>query len=189
MNDVQMADSRLLTAHDYVVPLDHGQFWLSSCLCPEEDYPLEDLPELAWDELGDLLQQAQETDGIAQIPVEFSFSGTVLVLSPHQNNFKMPLRAEVWDGPPPDDIADWPEAFEVHLDVDPHGVNFTSPAMSTVRLDIPAGGYHALITGRGFVAYGWPGSTTPGDSWRIRLWPSTGPQAPRRLSAWHAPGQ
>ena len=24
------------------------------------------------------------------------------------------------------------------------------------------------------MAQGWPGSTTPGDSWRIRLWPDTG---------------
>jgi hypothetical protein len=184
-----MAGSGLLTAHDYIVRLDYGQFWLSSCLCPEEDYPLDDLPELAMDELSDLLQKAHEGDGIAQLPVEYSFSGTLLVLSPHQANFEMPLRVEVWDGLPPDDMAEWPEAFEAHLDVDPHGLRYDSPTMGTVRLGVPPSAYHMLITGRGFVAHGWPGSATPGDSWRIRLWPSTGPQAPRRLSAWHAPGQ
>lgn len=138
MNDVQIADSRLLTAHDYIVALDDGQFWLSSCLCPEEDYPLDDLPELAWDELGDLLQEATQGDGIAQIPVEFTFSGTLLVLSPHQNNFEMPLRVEVWE-PAPDDIAEWPEAFETHLDVDPHRLKYGSTTMSTARLDVPPG--------------------------------------------------
>ncbi len=190
MHDVQMADPRLLAADDYIVELDHGQFWLYSCLCPEEDYPLDDLPELAWDDLSDLLQRATEGDGIAQVPVEYSFSGTLLVLSPHQNNFEMPLRVEVWNGPPPEDErGDWPEAFEAHLDIDPHGLCYASPTMNATKLDVPPGGYHALITGRGFRAYGWPGSNTPGDSWRIRLWPSTGPQEARRLSAWHAPGK
>lgn len=185
--DVPTADSRLLTSYDHVVALDHGQFWLYSCLCPEEDYPLDDLPELAWDDLPDLGHRANEGDGIAQIPVEYSFSGTLVVLSPHQNNFQMPLRAEIWDGPPPDDLADWPEAFEAHLDVDPHGLYYSSTTMSSTRLGVPPGGYHALITGRGFVAHGWPRSTIPGDTWRIRLWPSAGPQQARRLTAWRPP--
>jgi 8-oxo-dGTP pyrophosphatase MutT (NUDIX family) len=125
---------------------------------------------------------AIDADGIAQVP------GTLVVLSPHQNNFEMPLRVEVWDGPPPDDTAEWPEAFEAHLEIDPHGLSYNSPTMTTVSLGVPPGRYHTLITGRGFVAHGWPGSTTPGDSWRLRLWPSASPQPPRRLSAWHAPG-
>jgi hypothetical protein len=186
-HDVQMAGSRLLTAHDYIVSISGGEFLLCSCLCPEEDYPLDDLPELDWDELPELVQRAAEADGIAQIPVEFSFSGTLAVLSPHQHIFEMPLRAEVWDGPPPDDIAGWPEAFEAHLDVDPHGLIFDS--MSRVRLGVPPGGYHALITRREFAIPGWRGSAIPGDSWRIRLWPSGGPQAPRRLTGRYAPPQ
>jgi hypothetical protein len=129
----------------------------------------------------EMVVRAIESDGIAQVP------GLLLVLSPHQNNFEMSLRVEVWDGPPPDEAAGWPEAFEAHLDVDEGGLIYDSPPggnVHQVALRVPAGGYHALITGRGFVAHGWPGSTTPGDSWRIRLWPSTGPQAPRRVSAW-----
>jgi hypothetical protein len=109
------------------------------------------------------------------------------VLSPHQNNFEMPLRVEVWDSAPPDDVAEWPEAFEAHLDVAEDGLIYDSPPGGNVHqvpLRVPPGGYHSVITGRGFVAHGWPGSSTPGDNWRIRLWPSTGPQAPRRLSAW-----
>ena len=179
-----MAGSRRLAAHDYVVALDYHQFWLYSCLCPEEDYSLPDLPEVRRDELDDLLDRAHKGDGIAQVPVEYTFSGTLLVVCPHQTNFQMPLRIEVWDGPPPDDTADWPEAFEAHLDVDPHGLYYTSPLMSAVRLDVPPGGYHAVITGRGFIARGNTGVPHPPDSWRIRVWPSAGPRAARRLSAW-----
>jgi hypothetical protein len=51
------------------------------------------------------------------------------------------------------------------------------------EIDVPPGLYHALITGRGFVSHGWPGSTEPGDEWRIRLWPSPTPPEPRRLCA------
>ena len=180
-----MAGSRRLAAHDYVVALDYGEFWLYSCLCPEEDYSVADRPELARDELDDLLRRALEGDSIAQTPVEYTFGSTLLVLCPHQTNFQMPLRIEVWDGPPPDDIADWPEAFEAHLDVDPHGLYYSSPLMGAARLDVPPGGYHAVITGRGFVARGNTGVPHPGDSWRIRVWPSAGPPAARRLRAWH----
>lgn len=180
-----VADSELLTSLDYIVPYDHGQFWLCSCLCVEEDYPLDVVALPDYDEMASLDYREIQDEGIWQIPVEYSFSGMLVVLSPHQNNFEMPLRVEVWDGPPPDDITDWPEAFEAHLEVDPHGLYYSSTTGGSARLGVPPGGYHALITGRGFVAHGWPGSTTPGDSWRIRLWPSPGPQAPRRLSAWH----
>ncbi len=174
----------MISAHDYVVPLDNHQFYLSSCLCAEEDYALDNQPELAMYQEPDLIQRAIEGDGIAQIPVEYTFSGTFLVLSPQQTNYEMPLRVEVWDGPPPDDTADWPEAVEAHLEVDPHGLYFSSTTNSAPRLDVPPGGYHALITGRGFVAYGSTGQP-PDDSWRMRLWPSRGPQAARRISAWH----
>jgi hypothetical protein len=88
----------------------------------------------------------------------------------------------------PDDAAEWPEAFEAHLDVDHHGLSYDSPTMGTFSLGVPPGAYHALIAGQGFIAHGWPGSTTPGDRWRIRLWPSSGPEVPRRLRAWPAPG-
>ena len=180
-----MADSRLLTSHDYVVGLDHHQFYLSSCLCAEEDYPLDNDPADTMFAEPDLLHRANEGDGIAQIPVEYTFSGTLLLLQPQQYNSQMPLRVEVWDGPPPDDTADWPEAVEAHLEVDPHGLYYTSTLGRGARLDVPPGGYHALITGRGFIAYGSEGAHAPDVNWRIRLWPSLGPQAARRLSAWH----
>jgi hypothetical protein len=167
-----MAVSRLVSAEDHVVILDYGQFYLLSYVDPDTG---DELPEVS-----EVVDQAIASDGIAQIP------GLLVVLSPHQANFKTPLRIEVWDGPPPGDAAEWPEAFEAHLDVAHDGLSYHSPAISAVRLGVRPGAYHALITGRGFVAHGWPGSTTPGDSWRIRLWPSPGPLAPRRLRAWHS---
>jgi len=50
-----------------------------------------------------------------------------------------------------------------------------------------AGRYAVRITGRGFVNHGWPGSTTPGDHWRLQLWPTPDPIRPRRLRAWTKP--
>lgn len=161
-------------AEDHVVWLDYGQFYLTW----ETDLPFDE------DELpgsGLAVDLAIDADGIAQV------TGMIVVLSPHQNNFAMPLRVEAWDSPPPDDTPQWPEAFEAHLDVPDDGLSYSSPTVDTVSLGVPAGRYHLLVTGRGFVAHGWPGSTKPGDDWRIRLWPSDGPPAPRRLSAWRAP--
>jgi hypothetical protein len=174
-----MAGSGLLSAQDHVVVLDYGQFYLRTYRGPNAD-PDADLPEIV--EIVEIVGQAINAEGIAQSP------DTLVVLSPHQNNFEMPLRVEVWDAPPPDDTAEWPEAFEAHLDVRDGGLAYESPTADFTPLEVPPGAYYALITGRGFVARGWPGSTTPGDSWRIRLWPSAGPQAPRRLSSWPGPG-
>lgn len=176
-----MAGSRLITARDYIAPYDHHDFWLTSCLCPEEDYQLDDLPAVDMHALPELSMRAYRSGGIAQISARDNFSGTILVLSPHQTNFEMPLRVETWDGLPPDDTREWSEAFEAHLDVDPHGLLYSSTP-GTFSLDVPPGGYHTVITGRGFIVRGNTGVPAPGDNWRIRLWPSPGPQAPRRLS-------
>src|SRR5262245_8755189 len=62
-----MADSRLLTSHDYVVPYDHGQFWLCSCLCVEEDYPLDVVPLPDYDEMANLDYREIQDEGIWQI--------------------------------------------------------------------------------------------------------------------------
>lgn len=59
--------------------------------------------------------------------------------------------------------------------------------MSPTAIDIPSGSYHAVITGRGFVGEGWPGATTPGDQWRIQLWPDAGPPSAVRLRPRAAP--
>lgn len=150
-----------------LVALDYGQFYLNTA---DND------PELPVT----LLEQAQDGDGIAQT------DGLVVVESPHQNNFAMPLTVEVWDAQPADDLDQWQEAFEAHLDVTDKLV-YESPTVDVSEIDVPPGSYHALITGRGFVAHGWPGDTEPGDEWRVRLWPSTGPETARRLRAFSEP--
>jgi len=158
----------LVAAHDLVVAMDYGQFLLRGG--PAMHYP---------DDLA-LLAEAQAIgDGVA------ADRRTVLVLSPHQNNFAMATRIEVWDRTPPDDLDSWDEAFEAGLEVDPRGeLRFESPTMSAVACAVPPGRYRILVAARGFVAHGWPGSTTPGDSWRVQLWPADGEVAPRRLRSW-----
>ena len=58
--------------------------------------------------------------------------------------------------------------------------------MDYVSVPMPAGDYVMRVVGRGFVARGWPGSTEPGDTWRIQLWPHVGtdPVPLRRLATW-----
>jgi hypothetical protein len=140
------------------VVLDHGQFYL---LTGDPDFGL--------------IEEALGADGIAQS------DGMLVVLSPHQNNFSMRLRVEVWTGAPPNDLEAWPEASIVHLDVGEAGLIYTTTTWEEIELGVAPGSYRALITGRGFLAHGWPGSTHPGDEWRIQLWNAAGPDDPISL--------
>jgi hypothetical protein len=162
-----MLNVELISSQDLVVALDYGQFTLHTA---EED------PDLGVDLIGVALDV-----GIAQQ------GGLVMVVSPHQNNFEMPLRVEVWSRAPAADLEQWEEAFEVHLDVAAYGLEFNSPTLDFTPLPIPPGSYHALITGRGFIRHGWPGSTPPGDRWRLQVWPSDGPTGPKRLRGYIEP--
>jgi hypothetical protein len=72
---------------------------------------------------------------------------------------------------PPDDLGQWQEAFEASVLVSDYGMYYESPTLDIERIEVPPGQYRLRITGRGFVARGWPGSTKPGDEWRIQLWP------------------
>ncbi|HJU03232.1 MAG TPA: hypothetical protein VJ966_18710 [Actinomycetes bacterium] len=140
-------------------------------------------PDAAPDALDRVVDEAVAGQGIA------STAGNeyVVVLSPHQSNFAMPLRAEVWPGEPPDDLDQWQEAFCTGLAVGADGVVFESPTAETRTIPVPPGRYAVRITGRGFVRRGWPGTTTPGDEWRLQLWLAPGPISPRRLRAWMDP--
>jgi hypothetical protein len=158
-------DAQLLEAHDLIMALDYGQFSIATAYD-------DDVNPVA------VLDRALADDGIAQE------GPLATLLSPHQNNFEMPLRVEVWSAEPPDDATEWPEAFELHLEVGEEGVYVDSPTLGGHRVPVPPGSFRALVTGRGFVARGWPGSTTPGDAWRIRLWPADVAVSPRRLRAW-----
>ena len=154
--------------------LDYGQFYL----------------------VGQPAQQAAETDPVLQL-LDTAIKGTgiaspegnevVVVLSPHQNNFAMGLRVELWAAQPPDDLDDWQEAFISGVVVGEEGIAYQSPTLPSETVPVPPGRYAARITGRGFVSRGWPGSTRPGDVWRVQLWPAPEPIPPRRLRSWSGP--
>ncbi|WP_433715474.1 hypothetical protein ACQP2U_16480 [Nocardia sp. CA-084685] len=131
----------------------------------------------------DLLDQAS-----AQRPC--AGDGTaLLVLSPHQNNFEMSITVQVWDDRPPNDRDDWQQICEGRLGVDSDGtLSISSPPGTWADpCPVPPGDYLIEVSGRGFVSYGWPGTTTPGDIWRIRLWPDDGGDLlPHRQ--WDMPG-
>ncbi|HEU4423210.1 MAG TPA: hypothetical protein VFR67_11810, partial [Pilimelia sp.] len=111
----------------------------------------------------------------------------VLICSPHQNNFEMPFRVEVWDTRPPDDLAGWDKVFESTLIVDQGNLWYQSPTLEGTNFHVPNGRYAVRVCGRGFVNRGWPGSTTPGDAWRTQLWPSADTTGSRRIKAWQPP--
>lgn len=94
----------LVMAWDDVVALDYGQFLLRG------------VDEYDGDREMELLQQALTDDGVA------ADTGRVVVLSPHQNNFEMPLRVEVWSARPDDDAPVWEEVFEGALRVGDGGL-------------------------------------------------------------------
>ena len=163
---------RPVQVFDLTVALEYAIFCLSG----------DPLPDAA-DEVPRVVDEAVAGQGIAS-PAGNEY---VVVRSPHQNNFAMPLRVEVWPGGPPDDLDHWQEAFCTGLVVGAGGLVFESPTAETHVVPVPPGRYAVRITGRGFVRRGWPGSTTPGDEWRLQLWPALDPIRPRRLRAWRDP--
>ncbi|WP_446213599.1 hypothetical protein [Micromonospora sp. IBSANI012] len=164
-----MAGAELVVAHDLELDMWYGQFVIrgGSPADPPDDA---------------LFRRAQQGAGIA------GDGQSVLVLSPHQANVAMPIRVEVTAAAPADDLVDWEEAFEAGLAVDADGLLlFDSPTAARLHCPVPPGRYRIQVAGRGFVSRGWPGSTRPGDRWRVRLWPAAGPVEPRRLKAWPEP--
>jgi hypothetical protein len=160
--------NELIRSYDLTVAMDYGQFTLHG-----GEAALEDADFAA------LLDQAHAGDGVA------SDGSTLLVLSPHQNNFAMPVRIEVHRIQPPDDLELWDEGFEARLEVDADGeLLYASPTCGVARCAVMPGRYGVRVTGRGILARGWPGSTKPGDSWRVQLWPIGTRPAIRRLRSW-----
>jgi hypothetical protein len=111
----------------------------------------------------------------------------LLVLSPHQNNFALELTVEVWDEEPPDDVESWQQVVRSSIQVDDDRLLYESPTMEGVWFDVPTGTYAVLVSGRSFVARGWPGSTTPGDVWRVQLWPGDVDTSVETLVTWTDP--
>lgn len=163
-----METPKPITVQDTTVALDYGQFSLSGATSGDADPLL-------------LLQEALAGPRIA------SDRHTAIVCVPHQNNFEMSLRVEVWAEQPPRDFGQWEEIFECALEVDGGELRYDSPTLEGRRYEVPNGRYGVRICGRGFVNRGWPGSTTPGDVWRVQLWPSGRNLPDRRIRAWQQP--
>jgi hypothetical protein len=131
--------------------MDYGQFSLRSGIEPGNEM--------------DVLDRALEGEGFAQ------GHGLIVVISPHRYNFAMPVLVEVWAEQPSDDVAAWEEVVQAGLEVRDDRVAFHSPTMSEIFSTVPSGRYAVRISGRDFVDRGAPGSSDPGDSWRIQFWP------------------
>ncbi|WP_067479483.1 hypothetical protein [Nocardia amamiensis] len=149
--------------------MDYGQFCIDGGLGDPDSEP--DLLDRA------LAAQPYASDGLAMV-----------VLNPHQNNFRMPVTVQVWGARPPGDRDQWQQVCEARLRVSPEGfLSLSSPTDGAVDCEVPEGDYLIEVSGRGFVNYGWPGSTEPGDVWRIRLWPDDGSE-PLLAMQWNMPG-
>ncbi|MGW4766439.1 hypothetical protein ACWEO2_00170 [Nocardia sp. NPDC004278] len=146
-----------IAEHAVELMMDYGQFYLHGGVGDPDS-------ELA------LLDQAHAAQPCA------GDGAMLVVLSPHQNNFEMSIAVQVWTGRPPHDREQWQQVCEGRLRVDSDGVlSISSPTDGWADpCPVPPGDYLIEVSGRGFVNYGWPGSTTPGDVWRIRLWPDDG---------------
>jgi hypothetical protein len=164
---MRTGDNQPTLVQEAVVTMDYSQLVFSG-----RDYGTEGVDLLT------LLDQAYAGQRIA------GQTDVLLVLSPHQSNFEMPLRIEIWQQPPPDDLDDWQEVFEAPLDITDAGLTYESPTMNPQWWDVPEGRYATRISGRGFVAHAWTGS---GESWRVQLWPRIDAIEPHRLRAWSPP--
>lgn len=122
-------------------------------------------------------------------PPSFSADGMAVILSPHQNNFDTSVTIEFWSARPDDDRDRWEQISENVLRVESATLVIGSPGYDELEATAAPDTYILEVSGRGFVGYGWPGSTDPGDEWRLRLWPARtdtgGVRAPQR---WHQPG-
>lgn len=162
-----MSAAQPLSTTTVTLAMDFGQFTLTSGM-PDSD-------ELA------LLEDALAT------PPSAGDGQTVLVTSPHQNNFAMAIAIERWAKRPQIDPDGWDQVSVETIALTASTVRLESPTMTGTTFELAEGSYWVEISGRGFVNYGWPGSTTPGDTWRLRFWPNTGPTDHTR-KLWNMPG-
>lgn len=104
----------------------------------------------------------------------------LVVLSPHQNNFGMQIIVELWNSRPEDDDIDWQLVVHETITInDDQTLTIDSaPGGHAHHIAIPAGSYRIDIAGSGFTTAGDPGTNSPKDHWRVRLWPSADQETP-----------
>lgn len=164
-----MGSPTLLRTWDLTVGLNHGQFHIQT----DDPYEISEL------ESARVVSRASSGTGIAQ------HFGLIVVMSPHQKNYSMGLSVQLWDGHPDEGDDDgWQESFETDLTVGKGGLVYASPGLSSFAIPVPPGNYHLRVDARGFSEHDWPASTTPGDAWRLQLWPCEKGHTAQRLRAW-----
>ncbi|WP_235282418.1 hypothetical protein [Microbacterium sp. SA39] len=157
----------LLTSETVLHALDYGQFTITG---------------------GALMDDIALLADALRCPPTASDGRSVLVLSPHQNDFAMTVSIERWSDRPTHDESGWDQISVERLSVGATAtVRLGSPTLEDTECTVPAGDYWVEVSGRGFVNYGWPGSTEPGDEWRLRLWPVTARTEEVR-TLWQMPG-
>lgn len=157
-------ESQFSAEYQFHLEMDHGQFYLGGGLGHlDDEYPL--------------LQQALSA------PPHAGDGRTVVVLSPHQSNFHMPVTVQVLLSRPVPDPTMWQQICQDRLEIGEAGTFSIDTTIGTNDVSCPVDPdrYLVEVSGRGFVRYQWQGDE-PADTWRIRLWPDDGiPPIPATL--------
>ncbi|WP_146251348.1 hypothetical protein [Nocardia tenerifensis] len=97
-------------------------------------------------------------------------------MNPHQYNFEMRVDVELCDRPKHSERAGWQVVIDETTTRDDRGELLISSATSTsdIPISIAPGSYHIEIRGRGLQFADQPDSTSPGDVWRMQVWPADG---------------
>ncbi|GEM29751.1 hypothetical protein NN3_07580 [Nocardia neocaledoniensis NBRC 108232] len=163
------ANAQLVNEFSVELMMDYGHFCLHGIGADDEERHL------------NLLDRAQVE------PPSAGDGRMVVVTSPYQCNFGMPVTVEIFDAPPDnDDREQWQQVSQARLHVGPRRSLVLSSSVDgwTEVSPVEEGDYLVEMAGRGFADD--PGPDGPADSWRIRLWPDDGTD-PLPAQHWKAP--
>lgn len=104
--------------------------------------------------------------------------GLIDVLAPVRFNYEAPMRVEVLDGEPADDIAEWDHVVDLDFDAPSGKVAFLESGETEIEFvcEVPVGRYRSRVSVTG---YDHPVLMGGGlDSYRLQLWPRGSDQEP-----------
>lgn len=154
------------------IEADYGQIYIYD---PATQLPDQDAGE------DDPLQRALE-DGYESRRFVGYAGGLIDVLTPSQYNWTAPMRIEVSQAPPASDAESWDHVVELPLPVPSGTLVFqASGGAAPIETEIPAGGYRARFSGRGYLA--GAGEIEGHETYRLQLWPSEEAE-PRLIKYW-----